>query len=333
MIKTSSLCASLLIIAGLTACKPAANDGARQSVSPPAAAMENQISISATHAFGTASPVKTIAFSPNDVASWLGAIGLLTDDGVFLTTNIEGKKFNSHGDGFTGLAGLDRPGLAALFIALDRQGRLRPFVESDNVGGFKPAPISSSAPPLAHLCGVSEAQILTAITKAGQIISFGVSGGGAIALTSKGAPHEADGEITDCATDKNGETYRLETQAEQLYVRNSVGNETAIASAALAHQARLTLIAREGETAPILAITGLDAEMSLYDGQSLEPIVGVDIISGLSISGLTQPDAIAATDAGFGGSGFNEGIIVLSERGEGRIVVLARSYLLDQVTP
>ncbi len=276
--------------------------------------------LSATHAFDTPAPIKQVAFSPNDVASWLGAIAMVTDDGQLLITNIEGKqpKLQSGGP-YKDVIGTNRKGKPALFLALTSGGELRPFIEADNEGNFKAIPISTDAGKLSLLCkteGGDETNELTVITTDGEIVTLNTELSES-ALIHKDTVLGKAKDVSGCAADGG---IQITLSRGNL----SVGSEDKV---------------KIGNTAPGPAINRLNGRvhlfvsrpqspvLSVYEGSDLTQSIDFNIESGLSIGGLERASGVWATSAPFGGSGFNDGLIAVADADAPRLVILSKSYV------
>ena len=327
--KTFYLWLSVTALSGLSAC----TDSTPQE---PAALSRSLI---ATHAFDVPSPVKQIAFSPNDVASWLGIVALITDDGTLMMTNIEGdaprimNPIETGGDLrvsgskpmrtlFTDVVGISRLKAPAVFLALDTEGKLSGFIESDDNRNFKPMPIDGDYPRLASLCddasGLTER--MNAITQDGFVISLKIETSDAITLSPSGEREKAD-PMALCAA--NGADVYISSKGTLERLNGPrIKMETLTGISALPASPELIAVS-----------TKAGAPLTLLDALTLEPRGAYAITSGLSIRGLEAAQALNVTRAPFGGASFNDGLIALSDANEARVVVVSRSYALEAIKP
>lgn len=299
----------------LTACSEAENT--------PSQTQESQ-KLSATHAFETPDPVSALAFSPNDVASWLGTLAMITDSGQLLITNIEGKKAKPQSGGpYKDVIGANRKGQPALFFALTESGELRAFIEADDNGNFKALPISSESQNPTILCkpasGFTDALIV--ITADGEIVTLATEiDASAVLRKSKTLGKAKDANA--CVVSE-GQVLTLSGNT----LSNTGGKRITVDAAANG----LAIFKSGAET--YLAIARPESPvLSLYAADTLSPAGSFDIVSGLSISGLDAgASGVWATSAAFGGSGFNSGVIALSDSAESRLVIMSNSYIANEL--
>ena len=299
----------------LTACSRAGD--------APAAQQESQ-KLSATHAIDTPAPVTALAFSPNDVASWLGAIAMITDSGQLLITNIEGIKPKPQSGGpFKDVIGANRDGQPALFFALTQTGELRAFVEADDEGNFKALPISSETQNTALLCksagGLTDA--LTVITAGGDIVTLATDIQSSAVLRKAETLGKAENASACVVSGKQvftlsgnklsengGKSVKIDPTAGGLAIFNA-GSQSYLATS------------KPGNPA-----------LSLYSAGDLTRAGSFDIASGLSIGGLDGgAGGVWATSEAFGGSGFNAGVVALSDNNDSRLVIMSKSYILSEL--
>lgn len=317
---TLSACAAALAALSLPACNQ--ND----SVERLAAADADSAPLMATHAFDIPAPAISIAFSPNDVASWLGIIATVDAQGRLVTTNIEGRDTRSHGAGpYVSVMGLSRIKQPAAFLALSEDGKLRPFIEADSDGNFKALPVSSDAPPLSSLCdkpgGVTDT--FTAITKDGKLVRLSASIDSSAAITATTMDGKAKAG-TKCLT--HGETtYVLGEEKLDIIGGPSVKTGSGVTG--------MTVVpAMTSKSADRLVLSyDSGAPLRVFDAETLDPVGNYTIGKGLSIAGLDRAIGVSATTSPFGGSAFNEGLVAISDAASGRLVILSRSYILNAV--
>lgn len=296
----------------LSACKPAES-----------AQSEARI-LKATHAFDTSALIKAAAFSPNDVASWLGAVAMVSEDGDLLVTNIEGKRPKALSGGpYSDVIGTTRTGEPALFLALTQAGDIRAFIEADNDGNFKAIPISGNTDKLAVICkrpaGVTDR--LDAITADGKVISLSVKLADSAALR-KSSQLGAAKNASHCVS--SGETvYAL--SGTKLFKVGSADIKINRDASGLA-----LINSGEGNVLAVSHISG--APVTFYNADDLSPAGAFNIGPGLSIAGLSGARGVFATSAPFGGAAFNSGVLAFTDNDEDRIVILSQSYITGELS-
>lgn len=306
--------AALITAALMTACTADA---------PAPKPLHADYTLSATHAFDTSAPIAAMAFSPNDVASWLGAIAMVSEAGQLLITNIEGKSPNVHSDNtYTDVIGTNRKGAPALFLALTDKGELRPFIEADNEGTFKSLPISTDAGAIKILCktpsGISDR--LTAITAGGEIVTYSVAIDSSV-IVREVAAVKGGKSAEHCAV-SNDTVYTL--SGDTLAIVDGVKTKITFGATGLALQ-------QSGDvTRPVIS-RDRSPVLTFHDAGDLSVTEAYDIQSGLSIAGLGRANAISATASAFGGSGFNAGIIAMADTDANRVVILSGSYVAGEL--
>ncbi len=112
-----------------------------------------QVDMILTHEIPVDRTVKDLAFIPNDVAHWLGRVVLLDENGHLFSTDIEGATPQPIGKGtYQDIIGLQRDKTTGVLIALNNEGKIEAYEESDNQGHFKPLTIRGHVPALTRLC-------------------------------------------------------------------------------------------------------------------------------------------------------------------------------------
>ena len=320
-----------------------------QGVTPIAAQDASAIELVATHAFETPAPIANIAFTPNDVASWLGVIGMLSTDGHFYTSSVEGDKVRAISlDKHIDIIGLNRPKAPGMFLTLLEGGSLRAYIESDDNAGFTALPLKGDAQKVLKLCASAELTTgkspVYAITASGDIKSYMVTSDQDnfsltdVPLTAGEAAGKAFSPADLCAASTADLTPLSRNEAALTAMINqtarndntsdfsSFGGSTglsAVVKSDLYTQRGAHHIAVESELNTVFAVYKASQRVRLHN---------FTIEQGLSISGLNRARAIASTSSPFGGSGFNDGIIALADAEDDRIVIVSRSYLIDQLT-
>lgn len=280
--------------------------------------------LSATHAFDSKAPIAGLAFSPNDVASWLGAIAWVTDRGDLLISDIEGKAPKVQtGAPYSDVIGTNRKGAPALFLALTEDGALRPFIEADNDGNFKAVPISSDAGRLKVLCKTASGitDTLTAITASGDIEMYSVEIGDSVILRKAGSV-AATKSAEHCAASGDA-VYTL--SGTTLAITGGIKTQIPEGATGLA-------LHTNAETLRLAVSRNSEPSLSFYSADDLSNAARYRIEPGLSIAGLSGASAIGATSAAFGGSAFNDGIIAMADIEASRLVILSGSYVSQNLS-
>lgn len=143
---------TLSVILGLTACQ--SGDGPTKA---DAAQTSADISLRATSAIETPSPIKAASFVPNSVATWLGHIILLDEKGTLhrATTGSARTEVVALGK-YVDVIGLARGKKSGVFLALTQQGQIKAFIQSDDEGNFLPMVVDQESFTFERFCGLSE---------------------------------------------------------------------------------------------------------------------------------------------------------------------------------
>ena len=260
--------------AALLACQSELNGSAASRPSNPA-----DMEMRATSDLYAPAPITQISFVPNNVASWLGHIIMVDENGDLHRATTNSKVIPVKKGSFKDVIGLDRPNKAGAFLALTESGRLQAYIEADDDGNFKVIPLSAPEISLQQFCQANTAD-------EGRIL----------ARTDNGELRAYDIEFAD----ENSANLSLAIDAQ---------NESACEPLKL----------KEG--GPALTLKPDTPYLNFGDKQA-------EIINGLSIQGLSTPGYATLTHENMG-SVFADGLVIAADSQSGRLILIARSYLLD----
>lgn len=367
---TLALLTSALI---LSACNRAQTDKPTDNASNAAAPLERSaaqdkyITINATHAFDTPAPIAKIAFTPNDVASWLGVVGMLSTEGHFYTSSIEGDVINLISeDKHTDIIGLDRPGAPGMFLAVMDDGALRAYVESDDQFGFRVAPMTDDVGLFIGVC--RPASELTddvyLITEKYELARYGMSWTPnsltlsplEIELTTPAVNYPKDCLINSAQKPallifEGTPSAKLDVIDDNLpavsnpnlrdnrfnldYLNGDSNDYFAYLREGRYFTRSYDKADANGGPTKVSRIVStremIGASFGLLNASNLKESYDFRIERGLSVDGLILARTIASTSSPFGGSGFNDGVVALADAEENRVVILSRSYLLGNI--
>lgn len=100
------------------------------------------IIVNSTSELSAPAPIILATFVPNSVASWLGHIIMIDEDGNLHRSTTDSQTHLVEKGNFTSAIGLGRIENPGVFLAVNKKGTLKAFIESDNEGNFKPLPVS-----------------------------------------------------------------------------------------------------------------------------------------------------------------------------------------------
>lgn len=329
--------AMISVIAALlsTACGDRAPDIAIETPS-------QTLELVSTHDIDISSKTRIIAFSPNNVASWLGKVAMLSQDGALYVSGPDAQSLKLIGSDYRDVIGVRRDNAPALFITLSNSGSLDAYIESDDVGNF--APIRTITGPQLDIKAFcrgphSPTTQLFALTQDDRIIAvpIEVTDNKQINFsTPKTIIPQMRPDSTDCAYG-GGSYFSLSRTASALTLTHyTEGSSYSRAAGKLVVQegspsANLSYIAQTAEYGGLIAVnTGSIAR--LYNTDDLSLISDIEIADGLSISGLKSSAGLFSTQSSFGGSGYNSGIVAFPDTEAARIVFVSRSFLLERLS-
>lgn len=292
------------------------------------------VEIVATHAFDTQTQIETLAFVPNNVAPWLGRLILLDTSGHIFSTDIEGRTpLEINSNVYRDIFGLSLDNAAGVFLAVNDRSSLEAFIESDDNGGFSPMTYSGSPLKAASFC-----KSTTPMTDKVKVLSVD---GNIVDLTMNVQSTLVEHLETNSLQAPDG-TIACAYDAEHIFVmtRSSKG-----ASAIKVYEAgkwrpvtspkniaAFSPVLLNGETNLGYVGNGHNILHTFSQGQSTQLVVN----NGLSIMGLAKTDFVTATTSNYGGAAFKDGVIVMIDANEQRIVFISRDYAgrkISQSTP
>lgn len=276
--KLSALAAPLLLISCQNGEVPSPNIDAANA----------DIELRATSDIQTPSPIRAATFIPNSVASWLGHIILLDNEGTLhrATTDSNESEIVALGK-YSDVIGLAREKQSGVFLALTPQGQIKAFVQSDNEGNFSPLAVSQGDERFERFCASAD---LSADT--------------IWAVSTSNASQKLSIEI-------------FEDTSLTLSPAEAIDNERNLC------EANNALSLNEDYTLKPDPSAGLILSLA-------KERKSVEITNGLSIGGMNSVGLVTVTSANMG-SVFNEGVILVADENEGRLVLISRSYALEEL--
>ena len=250
-----------------------------QISSPTLSQLPADIELRATSDLTAPAPIKQISFVPNNVASWLGHIIMVDEYGDLHRATTNSKVIPIQKGDYADVIGLDRPNKAGAFLAMNRNGTLRAFIEADNEGNFKSIPLSAPNTAIKSFCQANSAYENRLWAR-----------------TDNGTPAAFDIEFID------------ESGATLTHVPEAESDEACTPLTIKAGGAALSV----KQNSPFLHFGDKNAEM----------------VNGLSIQGLATPSYATLTHVNMG-SVFADGVLIAADSETGRLILIARSYLLD----
>ena len=280
------------------------------------------LEISATYAFATKSNAAMIAASPNDVASWLGAVAVLGQDGTLSFSDIEANRPNSVSGSYGQVIGFDRPGAPAFFAAVNQNGRWRGFVESSNTYDFTAAAIVGAPDQNGQICapfGSATSQIQ--IVEDRRVTTYGaaISEDGVLTL-SGGAQTPRLKPIRYCASVPDGSF--LAIMENGLSRMDSTG---------------MNSIARTEDSYSAVSFLDDNTVLAVSDNalyaldRTLKNRTRLSIAGGLSIGGIDNVGGVYVTPSPYGGTAFDGGVVFVMDAESPRVVAISRTYFLKQL--
>ena len=283
------------------------------------------LQINVTSDLATPGKVKVLTFVPNSVASWLGAIVLLTEDGgVYRTDTQSSKPIQISAGPYSDIFGFAREAQPGVFLALDKDGSVDAFIEIDDAGNFGAIPLTYDRGGFTQFCSDSSPQDenLWVIAKNGSVkkLTVDFQDNKIVELSEddtidipKGTTPQActinASEMPSVLTDKGLFSLRDGSWQSEAYPA-SVTGLTALPGAE-------GLLSSRAEPADIiLTDVGISRTISLSDG--------------LSIRGTEYVSYVTATEANMG-STFASGAVIAVDNEEQRFVMVALDYLLNEL--
>lgn len=282
--------------------------------------------------------VAAVAFLPDPSTSWSGFIAATAEEGGIDLFDIEGEAVHRMtGSRLWGLAAapgfqLRGESLPLLFGA-DRDANLvRAYALLRSGPELIEAPIQPISPQgdIASVCGLGEGigyvdlLVLSRGTNA-EIWRVTDDGGDLINATLR-ARFDLPSPARTCAAD-SGNIYAA-GPAGGIFRLSSTG-QVEVQTEAYA----ISLAAGEFLGRPVLILSnGTNATLEIRDGRTLELIGDAIIRDGFSIPGVDQPGAIATTEASFGGTAYQSGLVAIADESDGRIRLVARETFARGIT-
>ncbi|WP_017930419.1 hypothetical protein [Robiginitomaculum antarcticum] len=279
--------------------------------------------ITATYEFETRSKIAHIAFAPNDVASWLGALAMIGEDGALRFSDIEAINSTTASGRYRTAIGFDRPKAPALFAVLSEAGTWRGYVESSDTFDFSPSPIVGAPSADTIICtpyGSATTTLSTIRDEALVSYSSVISADGVLTL-SAGKPRVTKISNTQyCVAGPDGSVLvASEAGLSRLAPDGLVIAKTKAQYSTAAYLDPDTIIAVSGGTLVQIAPETLGVTQRLA------------IDNGLSISGVEKIGAVFVATSPYGGTAFNEGAVFLTDAERPRVVVVSRRYFLNRI--
>jgi len=321
MIKQTLFLTAALTLS-LAACT-AADDSVTSDGSKIDSAGLKSIEIAATYAFETRSDVAMLATSPNDVASWLGAVGVLGTDGQLRFSDIEAVSTKPVSGNYSMVIGFDRAKAPALFAAINPNGTWRGFVESSNTFDFSPVAIVGAPPGDTMICQPFGAATttLSALSPEGLVTySATISDDGVLTLNAGEPSAIKVKDPASCLAAPDGSV--IVSEPDKTIRFGSDG--TAIRVSRIRYSSLATLVDE-------VLLGVYDTNLYAIDAATLEPIKKLSIEAGMSIQGAESIGKVFVTPSPFGGTAFNEGAVFLTDADKDRVVVISRGYFLRQL--
>ena len=274
---------TIFALAALSACQ--SDDKASISSSPELTA---DITLRATSDIQTPSPIQAASFVPNSVASWLGHIILLDEQGKLHRATTDSAETDIVALGkYTDVMGLLREKKAGVFLALTPQGQIKAFVQTDDEGNFGPMAVSQGDYDFQRFC---------------------------VAANPAGTRFWAE-------TKGGSKVFSVDIFEDTSLTINEIDRGS--------DEADLCKANSDLELGPnhTLKPDNDSANLTLSDGQK---DLSVEITNGLSIGGIETAGFVTVTNANMG-SVFNEGVILVADENEGRLVLISLAYALKEL--
>lgn len=277
------------------------------------------VEIRATSDIEMPEPMTQTAFVPNYIAGWASHIVLLSETGNIWRTTTEGAppRIISEGE-YTDILGLSREGAAGAFLSLSQDGKLSAFIESDDDGNFQSIAVSYGGTDLKRFCAGPTDKAIWALGGDGSAYPLSASiNGGMIAEISAGVRLKTK-SAKSCYTGKNG----------LLLLQLDNGEWTA-------QNTEIKLEAMPADSSVmVLSDThniGVDAKTGHIFSANNNALSRIDIVNGLSIRGLEKAAFAAVTPYPMG-SVFSDGLIVVGDPEEPRIVIISAAFAKQKLT-
>jgi len=269
-------------------------------------------------------PATHITFVANSVAPWLGQIIYIDESRAIWRTHVSRAMPSAIDAGtFLDVYGLYREQAAGVFLAIDSGGFLKAFVEIDDDGNFDTI-ITSENLDLSVQQFCKGGDPVTGkgwlISTENELVGYSVDEITDQLLTlNYDAP--SAGNVSDCFVDHNGsvlyntdqsKTYKSLKRKENRSIPSFVRHATD-----LGEEGTIRILGHLGKTTALLFDEAGGSQISITDG--------------LSVYGIDEAIAIAGTNLSFG-SVYSDGLIILSDAENSRLVTVSTGYInsLDQ---
>lgn len=284
---------------------------------------ENTLPITATYAFKASSEVKAIAASPNDVASWLGAIAVLGDNGYLRFSDIESVSSKAVSGNYNQIIGFDRPGAPALFAAVNEAGTWRGFLESSSTFDFSPAAIVGAPGKDAVICAPHGAATTTLKgVSGGALISYSVtiSEDGILSLAAADSQSIKIAPVDYCAASPDGSVLVGTAKGLSRFAPDG----TAVAKTKSVYMSAAFL-----DESTLIGVS--HGKLFEIDAATLDARQQLSIKSGLSILGIENAGRVFVTPSPYGGAAFDDGVVFVTDADAPRVVAISRRFFLAQL--
>lgn len=279
-------------------------------------------SIRATGNISTPAIMTDVAYVPNNVASWMSQIILLSEDGDIWQTTSDGDtpRRVSKGD-YQDIRGLRRDNEPGIFLAAQPDGRVSAFIEREDIGNYKPMTISQGSFGVKQFCDGSDNRIWVLDMENNlRRLALETSADMALELASN-APITPPNTALSCTTGADEAVHVVMQKNETVRTRVYKDGDWELDQAEL-NSPTLTLLPLETTDLRL----GLDALTStpliVHNGVSKRLLID----DGLSIRGLSKASFVHGTDHAMG-SAYNEGLILFGDAENGRVVLLSLDFM------
>jgi len=282
--------------------------------------------------------VADLAFAPRSSEPWTGLLAANLEQGGFDVFDIDGRRLiAASGPRLSGLVAAPefplRGEVLPLLFGVDSDGALRGFAVSTAIADVieLPLAVELNAGEAAAAClfdaGIGFVEIAL-LGREAEASIWRITDAGEEALAAEERARFAlpyPGRA--CAS--AGDALLVAGPAAGL-TRVSLNGEV---EARAVEGATLSDVAASELRGLPVAIASNDGapSLSVFDARTLEPLANVSFERGLNAPAFEQPQALAVSDASFGGMGFSSGLIGVYDSGDGRLKLVARDVLTRAV--
>ena len=257
----------------------------------------------------------SIAPKPGFAAS-LGQILLLGESGDIYASNTGFGGVNKVAAGnYSDILGLSRGESPSIFLALNPNGDIKPFIENTQEG-FDPISLSAGDLKVDSFCQMeipSDESVFLIVDGRLQKLNYRISGRSAIELTKTDTPNISN--IASCYVSQNDAIYTSNT-AGLLSItgdKNEVFSKDV--SSAVSLNADLSLIQTK--------------EANLFAQQG-DKNTSLKITAGFSIPGIKKANWLYVTNASMGNT-FSGGLTLVGDKADDHIVMISNEYLVKTI--